>query len=87
MFTSCIAELIVTMILILLVNGVVAGVVLNKTKAHDGGLIVITFAWGLSVFIGVLVAGPISGAHWNPVVTLSLALPGKFSWACVLPLI
>ncbi|WP_239181761.1 MIP/aquaporin family protein, partial [Citrobacter werkmanii] len=73
--------------LILLGNGVVAGVVLNKTKAHDGGWIVITFAWGLAVFIGVLVAGPISGAHLNPVVTLSLALAGKFSWAWVLPFI
>ncbi|MDE5016730.1 aquaporin, partial [Francisella tularensis subsp. holarctica] len=58
MLTACIADLIGTMLLILLGNGVVAGVVLIKTKAHDGGLIVITFAWGLAVFIGVLVAGP-----------------------------
>lgn len=87
MLTAFIAELIGTMLLILLGNGVVAGVVLNKTKAHDGGWIVITFAWGLAVFISVLVAGPISGAHLNPVVTLSLALAGKFSWAWVLPFI
>ncbi|MDE4944871.1 aquaporin, partial [Francisella tularensis] len=57
MLTSCIAELIGTLLLILLGNGVVAGVVLNKSQAHDGGWIVITFAWGLAVFIGVLVAG------------------------------
>ncbi|MDE4974232.1 aquaporin, partial [Francisella tularensis subsp. holarctica] len=53
MLTACIAELIGTMLLFLLGNGVVAGVVLNKTKALDGGWIVITFAWGLAVFIGV----------------------------------
>ncbi|MFV9930864.1 MAG: MIP/aquaporin family protein [Francisella endosymbiont of Hyalomma asiaticum] len=87
MLTACIAEVIGTMLLILLGNGVVAGVVLNKTKAHNGGWIVITFAWGLAVFIGVLVAGPISGAHINPAVTLALALAGKFSWAWVLPFI
>ncbi|MDE4971959.1 aquaporin, partial [Francisella tularensis] len=69
MLTAFIAELIGTMLLILLGNGVVAGVVLNNTKAHDGGWIVITFALGLAVFIGVLVAGPISVAHLNPVVT------------------
>lgn len=87
MLTACIAEVIGTMLLILLGNGVVAGVVLNKTKAHNGGWIVITFAWGLAVFIGVLVAGPVSGAHINPAVTLALALAGKFSWAWVLPFI
>ena len=63
MLEACIAELIGTMILILLGNGVVAGAVLNKTKSHNSGWVVITFAWGLAVFMGVLVAGPISGAH------------------------
>lgn len=87
MLEACIAELIGTMILILLGNGVVAGVVLNKTKSHNGGWIVITFAWGLAVFLGVLVAGPISGAHLNPAVTLALAIAGKFSWAWVIPFI
>lgn len=87
MLEACIAELIGTMILILLGNGVVAGVVLNKTKSHNSGWIVITFAWGLAVFMGVLVAGSISGAHLNPAVTLALALAGKFSWAWILPFI
>ncbi len=50
MLTACIAEVIGTMLLILLGNGVVAGVVLNKTKAHNGGWIVITFAWGSCCF-------------------------------------
>ncbi|ASG67194.1 glycerol uptake facilitator protein [Francisella halioticida] len=87
MLEACIAEFIGTMLLILLGNGVVAGVVLNKTKSHNGGWVVITFAWGLAVFIGVLVAGPISGAHLNPAVTLALALAGKFSWVWVVPFI
>ncbi|MED7818820.1 MULTISPECIES: MIP/aquaporin family protein [unclassified Francisella] len=87
MLEACVAEFIGTMLLILLGNGVVAGVVLNKTKSQNSGWIVITFAWGLAVFIGVLVAGPISGAHLNPAVTLALALAGKFSWAWVVPFI
>ncbi|QIV95009.1 MIP/aquaporin family protein [Allofrancisella frigidaquae] len=85
MLAACVAEIVGTMILILLGNGVVAGVVLNKTKSHNSGWIVIAFAWGLAVFIGVLVAGPISGAHMNPAVTLSLAIAGKFSWNWVVP--
>ncbi|KEI35250.1 glycerol uptake facilitator protein [Francisella sp. W12-1067] len=87
MLAACVAEIVGTMILILLGNGVVAGVVLNKTKSHNSGWIVITFAWGLAVFIGILVAGPISGAHMNPAVTLSLAIAGKFSWNWVAPYI
>ena len=87
MFDACIGEFIGTMLLILLGNGVVAGVVLNKTKSHNGGWIVITLAWGLAVFIGVVVAGPISGAQLNPAVTLSLAMAGKFSWSWVPPYI
>lgn len=87
MLEQCIAEFIGTMILILLGNGVVAGVVLKGTKSENGGWIVITFAWGLAVFLGVLVAGPISGAHLNPAVTLALAIAGKFSWAWVVPFI
>ncbi|MEY8765992.1 MULTISPECIES: MIP/aquaporin family protein [Francisella] len=87
MLEACIAEFIGTMILILLGNGVVAGVVLKGTKSENGGWIVITFAWGLAVFLGVLVAGPISGAHLNPAVTLALAIAGKFSWGWVVPFV
>jgi glycerol uptake facilitator protein len=77
------AELIGTMILILLGNGVVANVVLQNTKGSGGGWMVITTGWALAVFAGVVVAGPYSGAHLNPAVTIGLAIAGKFSWAQV----
>ena len=79
-----VAEYIGTMLLILLGNGVVANVVLTDTKGHNGGWIVITTGWGLAVFVAVVVAGPVSGAHLNPAVTLALAIGGKFAWANVL---
>jgi len=82
-----IAELIGTMLLILLGDGVVANVVLKDTKGNNGGWIVITTAWGLAVFVGVVVAGPYSGAHLNPAVTIALAIAGKFAWAKVVPYI
>ncbi|MFC0514154.1 MIP/aquaporin family protein [Mucilaginibacter angelicae] len=82
-----VAELIGTMLLILLGDGVVANVVLKDTKGNNGGWIVITTAWGLAVFVGVVVAGPYSGAHLNPAVTLALAIAGKFAWANVIPYI
>jgi glycerol uptake facilitator protein len=78
-----VAELIGTMILILLGNGVVANVVLRNTKGNSGGWIVITTGWALAVFTGVVIAGPYSGAHLNPAVTIGLAVAGKFSWALV----
>jgi len=78
-----IAEVIGTMLLVLLGNGVVANVVLKDTKGHNGGWIVIALGWGLGVFVGVTVAGPVSGAHINPAVTLGLALSGLFPWAKV----
>ncbi|SHG94168.1 glycerol uptake facilitator protein [Chryseobacterium oranimense] len=77
------AELIGTMLLILLGNGVVANVVLKDTKGNNSGWIVITTAWALAVFVGVTVAGPASGAHLNPAVTIGLAAAGKFSWDLV----
>ena len=78
-----VAEFIGTMLLILLGNGVVANVVLNKTKGNNSGWIVITMGWGLAVFTGVAVAGPVSGAHINPAVTIGLALAGMFAWSKV----
>lgn len=82
-----IAEFIGTFLLILLGNGVVANVVLNDTKGHNSGWIVISLGWGLGVFVGVAVAGPVSGAHINPAVTLGLATTGLFPWIKVLPFI
>ncbi|MGN6540824.1 MAG: MIP/aquaporin family protein, partial [Ginsengibacter sp.] len=81
--TPFIAELIGTMILILLGNGVVANVVLKGTKGNGSGWIVITTGWALAVFAGVVIAGPYSGAHLNPAVTLGLAIAGKFPWTQV----
>lgn len=81
--TPFIAEVIGTMLLILLGNGVVANVVLKDTKGNNSGWIVITTAWALAVFVGVTVAGPISGAHLNPAVTIGLALANKFEWNLV----
>lgn len=68
--TPFIAEIIGTAILILLGNGVVANVVLKDTKGNNSGWIVITTAWAFAVFAGVTIAGPISGAHLNPAVTI-----------------
>jgi glycerol uptake facilitator protein len=81
------AEMIGTMLLILLGNGVVANVLLTDTKGHNSGWIVITAAWAMAVYVGVLVAAPYSGAHLNPAVTIGLAIAGKFAWAKVLPYI
>ena len=81
------AELLGTFLLILLGNGVVANVVLSKTKASSAGWIEITTAWALAVYVGVLVAGPYSGAHLNPAVSVSLAIGGLFDWSDVLPYI
>jgi glycerol uptake facilitator protein len=81
--TDFTAEFIGTMVLILLGNGVVANVVLHGTKGNNSGWIVITTGWALAVFTAVVIAGPYSGAHINPAVTLGLAFAGEFSWELV----
>ena len=73
-----IAEFLGTVILIILGNGVVANVVLAKTKGNGAGWIVITAGWGIAVFVGALCSAKASGAHLNPAVTLGLAAAGKF---------
>ncbi len=78
-----IAEFIGTMILVLLGDGVVAGVLLRNSKAENSGWIVITLGWGMAVAMAVYSVGAISGAHINPAVTLGLASIGAFEWALV----
>jgi glycerol uptake facilitator protein len=75
-----VAELAGTALLVLLGDGVVAGVLLGSSKAQGSGWIVITTGWGLAVSMAVYAVGRVSGAHINPAVTLSLALVGRFPW-------
>jgi glycerol uptake facilitator protein len=82
-----IAEFIGTMILILLGDGVVAGVLLRGSKAEHSGWIVITFGWAMAVAIAVYAVGAVSGAHINPAVTIGLAAIGAFPWGNVIPYI
>lgn len=77
------AEFVGTLLLVLLGNGVVANVVLAKTKGRDSGWIVITTGWGLAVAMAVYAVGRISGAHINPAVTVGLASIGAFPWGQV----
>jgi MIP family channel proteins len=81
MFEKFLAEVFGTGTLIILGDGVVAGVLLARSKAQNSGWIVITFGWGLAVMAGVYVAGPISGGHLNPAVTLGLASIGVTPWS------
>jgi glycerol uptake facilitator protein len=78
-----VGEIIGTMLLILLGDGVVAGVLLSKTKGQNAGWVVITIAWAMAVFVGAYVAAPVSGAHLNPAVTIGLAVAGSAQWADV----
>ena len=77
------AEFFGTAILIVLGDGVVANVVLQRTKGHNSGWIVITAGWALGVTIAVYCVNAISGAHLNPAVTIALATTGAFDWAKV----
>ncbi|MFE3459767.1 MIP/aquaporin family protein [Nocardiopsis aegyptia] len=77
------AEFVGTAILILLGGGVVAGVVLAKSKSENAGWIVVTFGWGMAVAMAVYVTGTTSGAHINPAVTIGLASIGDFEWSLV----
>jgi len=75
-----IAEFVGTMVLILLGDGVCAAVTLKKSKAHGAGWVVITLGWGLAVMCGVFIAGPSSGAHLNPAISIAMAAAGSMTW-------
>jgi glycerol uptake facilitator protein len=79
----CLAEFFGTALLVLLGNGVVAGVILKNSKAEGSGWLVITAGWAMAVTLAVYLTGNISGAHLNPAVTIAMAAIGKFSWAKV----
>ena len=81
------SEFLGTLILVLLGNGVVAAVSLNKSKAQNGGWVVITLGWGAAVTIAVYVSSFMGPAHLNPAVTFGMAVAGNFAWNLVLPFI
>jgi glycerol uptake facilitator protein len=81
---ALLAEVVGTALLILFGDGVVANVLLTRSKGNDSGWIVITAGWGLAVMIGVYTVGTISGAHLNPAVTIGLAAIGKFEGTKIL---
>lgn len=78
-----IAEFIGTMMLIILGDGVVANVTLNKSGMKGAGSIQITLAWGLAVMVPAFIFGAASGAHFNPALTLGLAIDGSLAWSMV----
>lgn len=81
--TPFLAEFIGTSMMMIIGNGVVANIVLPKTKGNNGGLISIVLGWTIAVFVGVFISNPASGAHLNPAVTIAFATAGKFSWSLV----
>lgn len=81
--TPFVAEVLGTALLVLFGNGVVANVVLARTKGGGGGWIVITFGWAIGVFVGVFCAQAYSGAHLNPAVTVAMASAGNLPWVSV----
>ena len=81
--TPYIAEFVGTMILILLGDGVVANVNLNKSGMKGAGAVQITLAWGLAVLVPAFIFGAASGASFNPALTIALAADGSFAWSMV----
>lgn len=78
-----VAEFFGTMLLIVLGNGVVAGVVLKGTKSENAGWLTIVIGWGLAVTLAIYAVGKISGAHLNPAITIAFAMKGDFPWSDV----
>src|SRR5512138_3028643 len=80
---SLLAEFLGTAFLVILGNGVVANVLLSRTKGNNAGWIVITAGWGLGAFVGVVSSQAFSAEHLNPAVTVGMAMAGKFAWSQV----
>jgi glycerol uptake facilitator protein len=80
-----IGELLGSFLLVLLGNGVVANVVLTKTKGNNSGWIVITLGWAMALFVAVFVASKFSGAHLNPAVSVAMVMMGKLEASDLLP--
>lgn len=81
MLVKFLAEFVGTMLLIILGDGVVANVTLNKSGMKGAGSIQITLAWGLAVMLPAFIFGAASGAHFNPALTIALAVDGTLPWA------
>ena len=81
MLVKFLAEFFGTMLLIILGDGVVANVTLNKSGMKGAGSIQITLAWGLAVMVPAFIFGAASGAHFNPALTIALAVDGSLPWA------
>ena len=75
-----VSELVGTAMLLLLGGGVVANVILAKSKGLGGGTLMVNWGWGLAVFAGVLVSS-YSGAQLNPAVSIGLLVGGKIEFA------
>ena len=86
-FVQSVGEFIGTLVLVLLGDGVVAGVSLKKSKSEGAGWIAISLGWGFAVIMGVYVSGFLGPAHLNPAVTIGMAAAGKFGWSGVIPFI
>src|SRR6185503_14568984 len=78
-----VAEFVGTMLLVLLGDGVVANVLLNRSKGQNGGWMVVATGWAFAVTVAVYCVGVVSGGHVNPAVTLGLATIGQFKWSLV----
>jgi len=85
MFSELVGEFVGTAMLVLLGDGVVAGVNLNKSQSKGGGWIVISLAWGLAVTMGVFASGQLSPAHINPAVSFGQAIAGNLAWSSFIP--
>jgi glycerol uptake facilitator protein len=87
LMTPFAGEIVGSMLLVLLGDGVVANVLLRQSKGNQSGWIVITAGWAFAVYVGAFAVARVSGAHLNPAVSIGLAVTGAFRWEHVPPYI